>query len=170
MEAIDELRQKVWWDYLGIDLQKLFLTSHFLFSVVQGWGADLPGGKHQFHDFSFVVFPAAKAYEGFLKKLFLELNFITEDDYYGKHFRIGKALNPSLSKEIMREGVYDKIVKYCGGKELADILWETWKESRNLIFHWFPNEKNTITLREAGDRLAMITHAIDQSFKECKIK
>lgn len=170
MEAIEELKKKVWWEYLGEDLQKLFLTSQFLFSVVESWGADLPGGKHEFHDFSFVVFPAAKAYEGFLKKLFLELNFITEDDYYGKHFRIGKALNPSLEKELRREGVYDKLVKYCGGQELADTLWDTWKESRNLIFHWFPNEKNTITLIEAGQRLDMIAQAMDRSFKDCKIQ
>jgi hypothetical protein len=169
MEAIEELKTKVWWDYLGIDLQKLFLTSQFLISAAEKWRAGLPGGAHEFHDFSFVVFPAAKAYEGFLKKLFLELNFITEEDYYGKHFRIGKALNPSLEKELRREGVYDKIVNYCGGKDLADTLWETWKESRNLIFHWFPNEKNTITLSEAGERIEMITHAIDQSFKDCKL-
>lgn len=170
METIEQLEGRIWWSYLGIDLQKLISTSHFLFSVVKSLGADLPGGQKEFHDYSFVVFPAAKAYEGFLKKLFLEMKFITEEDYYGKRFRIGKALNPSLSKDLMREGVYDKIVKYCNGQELADTLWETWKESRNLIFHWFPNEKNTITLTEAGERIDMIVNAIDQSFKECNIK
>lgn len=45
------------------------------------------------------------------------MGFITEEDYFGKHFRIGKALNPSLEKEIReREGVYDKIVVNCGGR------------------------------------------------------
>ena len=118
----------------------------------------------------FVVFPAAKAYEGFLKKLFLDLKFITEEDYYGKHFRIGKALNPSLPKELRREGVYDKIVQFCQGHTLADKLWDTWRLSRNLTFHWFPNEKNAITLTEAGERIEMIIGAIDEAFKECKIK
>ena len=165
MEALEE---KVWWNYLGTDLQKLLSTSNFLVEVVRSWGADLPGGKKEFHDYSFVVFPAAKAYEGFLKKLFLDLKFITEDDYYGKHFRIGKALNPSLPKELERESIYQKVVKYCGGEKLADRLWETWKESRNLIFHWFPNEKNAITLPEAGERIAMIITAIDEAFVECK--
>lgn len=166
---MEALEGKVWWGYLGEDLQKLLSTSRFLVEVVKSWGADLPGGKKEFHDYSFVVFPAAKAYEGFLKKLFLDLKFITEDDYYGKHFRIGKALNPSLPKEMRHEGVYDKIVQYCGGETLAEQLWETWKESRNLIFHWFPNEKNTITLPEAGERIEMIIGAIDAAFKECKI-
>lgn len=166
---MEALEGKVWWEYLGEDLQKLLLTSQFLIDAVESWGGDLPGAKKEFNDYSFVVFPAAKAYEGFLKKLFLDLRFITEEDYYGKHFRIGKALNPSLPKELRRESIYDRIVKYCGGEALAEKLWETWKQSRNLIFHWFPNEKNTITLPEAKERLMMITGAIDMAFKECKI-
>ena len=111
-----------------------------------------------------------KAYEGFLKKFFLDLKFISEEDYYGKHFRIGKALNPSLPRQLRREGVYGKIVKYCGGKDLAEELWQTWRQSRNLAFHWFPNEKNAITLSEAGERIEMIIKAIDRAFKDCKIE
>ncbi len=151
------------------DLHELLEESFLIDEILKGMGADLPGGRKEFHDYSFVVFPAAKAYEGFLKKLFLDLKFITPDDYYGKHFRIGKALNPSLPKEIRREGIYDKIEKYCGGKGLADKLWETWRESRNLTFHWFPNEKNAISLDEARERIAMIISAIDQAFKECTL-
>ena len=122
METLEQLEKKTWWSYLGEDLQKLLSTSEFIYRVVESWGADLPGGKKEFDDYSFIVFPAAKAYEGFLKKLFLELNFISEEDYYGKHFRIGKALNPSLPKELRRDGVYDKIVQYCQGHQLADSL------------------------------------------------
>jgi len=170
METIDQLEKNAWWGYLGEDLQKLIGTSEFIYRAVESWGADLPGGKKVFHDYSFVVFPAAKAYEGFLKKMFLDLSLITEDDYYGKHFRIGKALNPSLPKEIRSEGVYDKLVHYCQGKALADQLWETWKLSRNLTFHWFPNEKNTITLPEAGERITMILGAMDAAFSGCKLK
>jgi len=167
MEGLDK---KPWWGYIEEDLQELLKESFLLGEIFKGMGADLPGGKSQFHDYSFVVFPAAKAYEGFLKKLFLDLKFITEDDYYGKHFRIGKALNPFLPKEIRNNSwVYGKIVKYCGGKNLADKLWEVWRLSRNLVFHWFPNEKNAITLAEAEDRTGLIIEVIDQTFKECKI-
>lgn len=166
MEALSE---KSWWSYIGDDLQKLLETSQFLLKVVESWGGDLPGGKKEFYDYSFIVFPAAKSYEGFLKKLFLDLKFITEDDYYGKHFRIGRALNPSLPAKYRREGVYTKIVKYCGGKDLAEELWETWKYSRNLAFHWFPNEKNALTLGEARDRINMVISAMDSAFKGCKV-
>jgi hypothetical protein len=169
MDTLIHLDEKPWWGYIESDLQELLKESLLLLKTLKGMGADLPGGKREFHDYSFVVFPAAKAYEGFLKKLFLDLKFITEDDYYGKHFRIGKALNPSLEKELRKQGVYDKIVYYCQGKGLADKLWETWKNSRNLVFHWFPNEKNALTLPEAEERIEMVISAIDQSFRECRI-
>ena len=170
METIEQLEKRSWWGYLGSDLQKLLSTSEFIYRAVESWGADSPGGKREFSDYSFIVFPAAKAYEGFLKKLFFDLGFITEEDYYGKHFRIGKALNPSLPKELRHNGVYDKIVSRCQGEDLAEKLWEAWRLSRNLTFHWFPNEKNAVTLLEAGERVEMIIDAIDQSFKECNIK
>src|SRR3972149_6448102 len=158
-----QLENRVWWGYLEEDLQELLSEAELLDSKVDKWGVP-------FHDYAFIVFPAAKAYEGFLKKLFLDLGFITEDDFYGKRFRIGKALNPSLEANLRQESVYDKLVHFCGGPSLADKLWETWKLSRNLVFHWFPKEKNAITLPEAKDRLGMIIDSLDASFKECKIE
>ncbi len=166
---MESLEQKVWWEYVGTDLQKLFVTSRFLIRTLEGMGSDLPGGLREFDDYAFVVFPSAKAYEGFLKKLFLDLKFITPEDYFGKHFRIGKSLNPSLPRELRKHEVYSKIVKYCGGSKLADTLWEAWKLSRNLTFHWFPDEKNAITLDEAVDRVNMIVSAIDEAFRSCKV-
>jgi len=158
-----DLKNHPWWEYVGSDLQGLLLESVMLLDMMQK-------NKENFSDYSFVVFPAAKAYEGFLKKLFLDFSFISEEEYYGKHFRIGKALNPSLEK-IYRdsESVYDKIVVHCGGETLAKELWDTWRLSRNLVFHWFPNEKNTISLDEAGQRISMIIRAMDAAVKECKI-
>lgn len=161
---MEALEQKIWWNYLEEDLQELLGEAFLILETMKGMGADLPAGKQRFHDYSFVVFPAAKAYEGFLKKLFLDLKLITDTDYYGKHFRIGKALNPSLPKEIRHEGIYDKFVKHFKGHELADKLWDTWRLSRNLTFHWFPNEKNALTLPEAGERIDMIIGAIDSAY------
>lgn len=157
------LTNKTWWFYLSEDLKELLTESLLLLDDAAGW-------TKKFHDYSFVVFPAAKAYEGFLKKLFLDLGFINKEDYFGKRFRIGKALNPALDPDIReRFGVYDKIVDYCGGKDLADKLWNTWKKSRNLLFHWFPEEANAITLDEAKDRVNDILESMDISFKDCKI-
>lgn len=158
------LEEKVWWGYLEEDLQELLRTSVLLIQEVGTW-------DQKFHDYSFIVFPASKAYEGFLKKLFLDLGFITEKVYYGKRFRIGKALNPSLDRSIRKkEGVYDKMVDYCGGSDLADTLWDTWKNCRNLLFHWFPEEKKAISFQEAKQKVQKVINAIDAAFKECKIE
>ncbi len=164
------LVNKVWWDYIEEDLQELLVASEFLTNVVKSWGGDMPQGSKVFHDYSFIVFPAAKAYEGFLKKMFLDLGFITNEDYVGKRFRIGKALNPFLEERLRdRESVYDRIVKHCGGKELADTLWEAWTNGRNLVFHWFPEDKKAVSFKEAEEKIKLIINAMDMAFEGCKI-
>ena len=161
---VEDLKQKPWWGYLGEDLQGLLSEALLLSDKVGSW-------EQKFHDYSFVVFPASKAYEGFLKKLFLDMGFISRDDYYGKHFRIGKALNPQLEPHLREtESVYDRVVNFCGVVELANQLWETWKVCRNLVFHWFPDEKRAINYEEAKSRVAKVIATIDEAFKECKIK
>lgn len=158
------LDKKSWWQYLGKDLQGLLREAVILIEKVSLWDEKFP-------DYSFVVFPAAKAYEGFLKILFLERGFISEDDYYGKRFRVGKALNPSLDRHLRaKESVYDKIAQFCGGRDLGDKMWNTWKVCRNLLFHWFPNEKNAINFEQAKNKVALIIETMDASFDGCKIE
>jgi len=155
-------RNRVWWGFLDGDIKELVSEAALLYEI----SAKIP---EKFDDYSFVVFPAAKAYEGYLKKAFFKLGFITNDDYAGKHFRIGKALNPSLEKKFRRESVYDRIVGYSGNVQLADELWNAWKTGRNLLFHWFPDERNAISYTEAGERLNMIFDAMENFYKKCKL-
>ena len=56
-----------------------------------------------------------------------------------------------------------------GGKDLADSLWKTWKGCRNLLFHWFPNERNAVDFQEAKDRVSLVIDTIDLAFKECRM-
>lgn len=166
----NSLETHPWWGYVHEDLRELIRQSWLLLEVVREREGNPANGGQKFHDYAFVVFPAAKAYEGFLKTLFHDLGFISDDDFYGKRFRIGKALNPSLERQLReRESVYDKLVDFCQGKDLADKLWDTWKEGRNLLFHWFPNEKNVISFEEAEQRIDKILDAMDSAFEECKI-
>lgn len=159
---MDLLKEKKWWPYVEEDIRSLFIEAYSLSDFAEN-------SKQEFKDYAFVVFPAAKGYEGLLKKVFLDLGFISSSEYFGKRFRIGKALNPHLEQDFRDESVYDQLVDYCNGKEVADKLWEAWKLSRNLVFHWFPNEKNNLDLSEAKDRLEMIISAIDSLFSVCKI-
>ncbi len=161
---MDSLKLKPWWNYLEEDLAELLNESFLLSDNVGAW-------NEKFHDYSFVVFPAAKAFEGFLKKLFLDMGFITSEDYYGKRFRIGRALNPQLEKKYRtKESIYDRLTHFTGDKVLGDELWQTWKQSRNMVFHWFPDERNAITIEESRLRIEMIIASIDRAYKECKME
>ena len=158
------LEEKSWWPFIHEDLRELLGQSVLLLQKTHAW-------EEKFHDYAFIVFPAAKAYEGFLKTLFYDLGFITEEEFNGKRFRAGKALNPELDPHLrQKESVYDKLVAFCRGRELADKLWETWKRARNLLFHWFPNGGNAISLQGAGQAIEEILNSMDISYRECKIE
>ncbi len=157
---MESISKKPWWGKLTPDLRELLTQSFFLLD-------DISRSERKFNDYSFIVFPAAKAYEGVLKFVFLQKGFITKEDYFGTHFRIGKALNPQIEEKYRDESVYDRIVVSCGGKELADLLWDTWRLCRNLVFHWFPQEAKFLSLSEAKERLAMIVNAIDELYENC---
>ena len=160
---MDSLTQKPWWEYIDDDLQELLLQSFDLLRVSASLEA--------YRDYSFIVFPASKAYEGFLKKIFLDMGFITKQDYEGTRFRIGKALNPSLEEDAKgKQWVYGQLAHYCGGRDLPDQLWKAWKECRNLVFHWFPMDKRAISRFEAEEKLTQVVVAIDSVFRECNIK
>lgn len=159
-----ELESYSWWSYLEAGQQEGLKIAFALLA------REKVSPIQNVDDYSFIVFPAAKAYEGFLKKLFRDLGFLTQGDYEGDRFRIGRALNPSLEKEWRHESIYDRMIEYCRGRELPDQLWETWKKSRNTIFHWWPGHKNETTLEQAQDLLSMIVDTINAAFTECKIK
>ncbi len=155
------LANKPWWSFLTPD-QKDNLSQSYLLLQEENQQPN-----ERFSDYSFIVFPAAKAYEGFLKKLFLALKLIEPADYYGEHFRIGKSLNPSLKHEYPNNHVYAKLETVCQGPSLPQTLWHAWKQSRNLLFHWFPQQKNAISRLEAKQRIELIVSAIDAAFSQC---
>src|SRR3989344_5570582 len=138
---IQEIKQKVWWSYLEEGQRCLIEESLLLL-----------------------------AREGFLKKLFLDLGLINKFQYESDHFRIGKSLNPGLPKRFRNDSwVYDDLTKLCQSAQLPQFLWNVWKESRNIIFHWFPKEKNFIDLAQARKRVELVIEAIEMSLLECNI-
>ncbi|MFS8159232.1 MAG: hypothetical protein ACMG6E_03290 [Candidatus Roizmanbacteria bacterium] len=122
-----------------------------------------------FKDFSFVVFPFAKAYEGYLKELFLKTGLITKEDYFSKHFRIGKVMSPSLTERLRTSSVYKKICERSGC-DLSEAIWFTWRKSRNEVFHYFPDNYKEITLKEAEERIQMILETVKKSCEELSSK
>ena len=114
------------------------------------------------NDYSFVVAPAAKAYEGYLKDFFFDLEIIDENSYHSDRFRVGKTLNPSL--RYKRYSIYRKLADlHNDGEQLAEKLWSAWKQGRNEIFHYFPDNVKKLTKTEAEDRITLILQAIINS-------
>ncbi len=102
----------------------------------------------ELHDYSFVVFPFAKAYEGFLKQVFLNAGYISRRDYYSQYFRIGKVLSPNLVRRLGRHSIYKKICDESGC-DISERMWQTWKKGRNEVFHYFPHNLHSLRLEEA---------------------
>ena len=156
------LENQLFWPHLNFTQRELIKQSFYLLN----WAKKR---QYKFHDYSFIVMPAAKAFEGFLKQLFFDLKLIDEKKFKEDYFRIGKALNPELEsiKYLKKECLFEEMSQQCG-LETAQFLWQTWKKCRNRLFHYFANKQKTFTLEEAEERLKQIIKAIKMSFIKCK--
>lgn len=150
------------WQYLTVHQRELLEDGEYLFKEAEE--------EKPFYDYSFLVFPYAKAYEGFLKKLFFDLNFIDQRTYHSDRFRIGKALNPQLERHLRHESIYDKLVNYCQGEDLAKALWDVWKRGRNLLFHYFPRNEHKITISEAKLIRDEMIAVMEKALANCSVK
>jgi hypothetical protein len=122
-----------------------------------------------FSDYSFIVFPIAKAYEGFLKQFLLDLGLIDARTYADKRFRIGRALNPDVHVRQQDElWLYDNVRNVCGN-ELSRSMWQTWLECRNQVFHYFPNNEKRLTLSEAAAKISLVLSTMEQT-THCQLK
>ena len=159
-------RESELWNYLTDDIKGLLIDGEMLLIHAD----EIP---HEGSDYSYLVFPFAKAYEGFLKKLFLDLDMIKEDEYYGDDIRIGRVLNPQYIKKS--KNVFFKIVTSNGSKQrIAEQLWEMWHEGRNQVFHYFPHNYRKLSYKEALELIEGLANAMEaaavsfdlESFKE----
>ncbi len=162
MYTID--KTSFFWNYLSVGQKGLIEEGSYLFEDIKTH----PDAR--ITDYSYLVFPFAKAYEGFLKKLFLDLGFIPQQVYEGDHFRIGKALNPHLEKFLRHESIYDKIISVCGSRNLADELWNVWKKGRNMVFHYFPHNFRALSLTDAENIINEMLTVMERAVKECRIQ
>lgn len=99
-------------------------------------------------DYSYLVFPFAKAYEGFLKQLFLDLDLIHEEDFYSDDIRIGRILNPIFIGKPF--SVYEKLKKHSkSGEAVVERLWNIWTHGRNQLFHYYPHNFRRLSKEDA---------------------
>lgn len=118
-------------------------------------------------DYSFIVFPISKAYEGFLKRRFFDFKLIERKTYEGGRFRIGKALNPDVTERSRdKYWLFDDLSQLCGN-QLARELWDTWLVCRNHVFHFYPLSDNSLSLESAGNYLLRVSNAM-RTLIECQ--
>src|SRR3990167_5590936 len=160
---MDINKKSVLWNYLSDGQKKLINEGNHLIEHAKSHGED-----EDFGDYSFVVFPFAKAYEGFLKQVFLDAGFIREEDYRSDHFRLGKAMSPHLVKRLGYRSVYKKICD-SAGCNLADHIWASWKRGRNQVFHYFPHNLRSLTLSEAEDIVSQLINTMEEAVKKLRI-
>jgi hypothetical protein len=152
--TLPPLQGQSWYQQLHPDQQQLLALAWQLYED------EAHSPSHHRVDYSFVVFTAAKAYEGYLKDLLLSLHLIDATDHTSRRFRIGRALNPDVGNGQRDEWwLYDDLSGYCG-EELGRQLWETWLVCRNHLFHYFPGEAHFLSLPEAKSCLEMIQASI----------
>lgn len=147
------------WNYLSPSKRVLAGDGAFLLADSQNHRDEEPT------DYSYIVFPFAKLYEGFLKQLFRDLGIISDRDYRGEFYRIGKALSPGFAYRLKGKSAYYAIEKRFG-KALVTRLWHTWKNGRNLIFHYFPDNYHALTLDHAKELVALIVSTMEEAIEK----
>lgn len=146
-------------DFLGSELLSPWNDGQKLLASVTGG----------FSDYSFVVFPFAKVYEGFLKKLFLQIGAINEHQYNNERWRVGRALNPQLEKEFRHvESVYDRLAENCN-PQLSEMLWEAWKHGRNQVFHYWPGRTKPLSFEAAREIITELELAMEKALAQCEL-
>ncbi len=143
-----------WFNKLNFTQQSLIKQSFYLLN----WAKK---NQDKLFDYSFIVMPAAKAFEGFLKDWLFKIGLISKFQYQSDRFRLGKALNPHLENipYLKKECLYQEIIQKTN-KETAQTLWQTWKKCRNRVFHYFLEEQQTFSLQESEERLNQVIDAI----------
>ncbi len=124
--------------------------------------------QHGYADYSFVLFPLSKAYEGFLKKYLFDSGLISLKTYEGTRFRIGRALNPDINPNQHDDRwLFDDLAKVCGA-DVSRQIWDAWLKCRNRVFHFFPKEEGLLPLDEIGRRMQLLIAAMEAAIA-CKL-
>lgn len=157
------MRTSEFWLYLSQTQKDLILEGQYLMNDI------IKDHVYHFKDYSFLVFPFAKAYEGFLKQLFKDAKLISHLDYISDHLRLGKLMSPNLVVKLGNRSLYSKITERSS-QDLADRIWNIWKIGRNQIFHYFPHNLKAVNFNEAGKIIEEILTTMELSYQKLYLK
>lgn len=151
----------VLWRYLSPEMRRLAADGQLLINDRK------LHPNERLSDYSYLVFPFAKLYEGFLKQLFRDLRIIEERDFRSDHFRIGKVLSPNLARKLGKRSAWRQIEERFG-VDLVDRLWQAWKQGRNLVFHYFPHNYRALSFEAAESTVSFMQKTMTEAVEETK--
>lgn len=154
-------RHSSYWDYLSPHQRDLIREGSYIYQEI------FADGRYNFQDYSFIVFPFAKAFEGFIKQFLLDIGLITDQQYNSDHIRVGRLLSPEGNHYIHEESIYQRLVHIIG-KDAADMIWMTWKYCRNQVFHYYPHNNKSLSLNEAKERIHLVLSTITTCYNMLK--
>jgi len=157
LQPVNKSTKGLLWEYLSQTQRDLIDEGQYLMNEV------IQDHAYRFKDYSFLIFPFAKTYEGFLKQLFKDVGFMSHLDYISDHLRLGKLLSPHLIMKLGDKSLYEKI-RINGSRELAETIWKTWKLGRNEIFHYFPHNIRAVTFDEANRVVGNILETMEIAY------
>ena len=147
-----------WFTLLDDNGQRLVKLSEILYEREERM-------KTMYESYSFVVFPMAKAYEGFIKLYLKKTGILNRSDYIDVKFRIGRALNPDISDRHKDEWwLFDDLERACG-KDTARAMWNAWIECRNHVFHFYFDDEIEMDLEEAKNKLIQMNTAMAKAMQ-----
>jgi len=53
------------------------------------------------------------------------------------------------------------LTKIFGDSKVPEKLWQTWRDCRNQIFHYFPEKLETVSLSQAREKVEQIIATIE---------
>jgi hypothetical protein len=142
--------------FLGRELLELYQDSCDLFEYIN---------KSEFpimSDYSFMLLPIAKVYEGALKKVLIAIGLTKLADWeFNPNLSVSKYFNPVGDNKIF-EALEDK----ARDKTVPHIIYSTYQECRNKIFHYDLYRDDRIkTIEDAEFYKKRIEYAIEKAYE-----
>lgn len=142
--------------FIGDELLDLYVDNCNLFDDYQ---IDRGTSKlSNLSDYSHLVLPIAKTYEGVLKKILIKKKLLKEEDLINNpSINVGGYFNPVGNKSIFNL-LRDKVIPH--------VIYATYQECRNQILHYDPYRDNRIkSIEDAKFYQRRILDAIDKAYE-----
>ena len=145
--------------FLGPDFEILYEIYNDYFSLRDRFSSEY---APNLSDYSCMVLPLAKAYEGVLKKILVRAGFINEADLQeNPDISISRYFNPVGNNAIFRA-----LKDQARDKTIPHVIYSTYQECRNLILHYDPYRDNRLkTIEDAEFYERRISDAIKKAYE-----